>query len=94
MLDDKIALPEIPPDMKAEAINKIKAHWGEIVDGLIVRAKGIKKFNYQAPPDSEDSYIWDVPPDREAARYLMDQVMGRPDIGLSDEEKVTFIMDS
>lgn len=90
-MDEKIELPEIPPDMKAEAIKKIKSHWNEIVDGLIVRAKGVKKFDFTAP--NGESEQWEIPPDREAARYLMDQVMGRPDIGISDEEKVTFLMD-
>lgn len=91
-MDEKVEL-QIPPDMKAEAILKIKAHWAEIVDGLIVRAKGIKKFNYDSLKGAEGPIEWEVPPDREAARYLMDQVMGRPDIGISDEEKVQFIMD-
>lgn len=81
---------DIPVSIKTQAHKLIDKEWLEIVQGLIDRAKGLY-VTEMSVDGNINRYRKD--PDREAAIFLINQKIGRPTEGLSEESKVIFEMD-
>lgn len=93
---------DIPMEMRIKLTDAVRKDWSEIVSGLAELAKGVWVKDYVK--DKNGNLVKDnlgrpttktylKPPDREAARYLVDQVVGKPKENLVVQGKVNFLLD-
>ncbi len=86
---------EIPDQVRALLVAEVQKNWPDLLQAMVDLAKGIyvEDIKMDSNGSPVDSRVYQKSPDRDVAKYLMDQVIGKPKESMNIEGKINLIMD-
>lgn len=86
---------EFPEEMRQKLMEATEKDWNELMEAMMNLAKGvyvqdIKTDDAGSPIDVK---VYRQKPDKDVAKYLMDQVIGKPKESMNVEGKINLIVD-
>ncbi len=86
---------EIPEEMRTLLVNATKEHWDDLMEAMVNLAKGVYVQDIKVDDAGSpiDVKVYRQKPDKDVAKYLMDQVIGKPKESMNVEGKINLIVD-
>ena len=85
----------IPDEIRTKLVNTVNENWDELIQAIMDLAQGI--WMQEKVTDKNgvliDVRVYQQKPDREVAKYLTDQVIGKPKESMNIEGRVALVMD-